>query len=297
MNYFKYFPKINYKFNSSDKFTKQIVNLTVVPKIVQNLKDKDGIFVDYIIKDGERPEHIANRVYGRSDLNWIILLSNQIINPYFDWPLSNQQLDNYIADQYKGSAIFFSCNYNNIKFKIRDTNSYLSTQKSYFEINSEITQNSRSATIYRWSPTFRKIEITDATDSNFTTSSLLYGTNGETEFEIYPVKVVLYNKEAVHHFIDDFGNILDPYGKIDNTQFSDQKVYSTSNIFDSISGFTTLDDSNNYALNRYLNGSFEDKVITNEQYEYTQNDLKRNIKILKVEYIDSLINDMENLFK
>lgn len=297
MNYFKYFPKINYKFEENGKFTKQIVNLTVVPKIVENLKDKDGIFVDYTIKDGERPEHIAQRVYGREDLHWIILLSNQIVNPYFDWPLSNFQLNNYIEDQYKGTAIFFPSTINNTKFKIKDTSSYLASKDSYFEIDSEITQGSRTATVNKWDPTFRKLEVIDASDYNFNTSTLLYGTNGTKDFEIYPIKVVLYNKEAVHHFVDDFGNILDPYGKININQYSDQKIYSTSSIFYNSDGYTNLSDNNDYALNRYLNGSFEANSITNETYEYQVNDFKRNIKILKVEYIDSIVSDIENLFK
>jgi hypothetical protein len=297
MNYFKYFPKINYKFEENGKFTKQIVDLTAVPKIVENLKDKDGIFVDYIVKDGERPEHIAKRVYGREDLHWIILLSNQIVNPYFDWPLSNFQLDRYIEDQYKGTAIFFPSTINNTRFKIKDTSSYLSSKDSYFEIDSEITQGSRTATVNSWDPTFRKLQVIDASDYNFNTYTILYGSNGTSDFEIYPVKVVLYNKEAVHHFVDDFGNILDPYGKINVNQYSDQKIYSTSSIFYNSSGYTNLDDSNNYALNRYLGESFESNTITNETYEYQVNDLKRNIKILKVEYIDSIVSDIENLFK
>lgn len=298
MSYFKYFPKINYKFSSTDFFTKEIINLTAVPKIIDSLSDKEGVYIDYTIKDGERPEFLANKFYGSPTYHWIILLSNQILNPYFDWPLDTYTLDKYIESYYPGTAIFFPASGTETRFTKKDTNSKLLFTDSYFSEGSEITQENRTGEVYSWDPTLRKLIVINSDDSNYDTENLLYGTNSVDNFEIIPSKVVLYNSESVHHFVDDFGNYLDPYGKININQYSDQKIYSEGNIFfENVDGYETLTDSNNYALNRYLNGSFVANTITNKQHEYNVNDLKRNIKILRKEYLNNIEEDLENIFK
>ena len=52
------------------------------------------------MKDGETPEIIASKLYGWSGYHWIILLVNNIIDPYFDWPLSGDDLVATIRKRY-----------------------------------------------------------------------------------------------------------------------------------------------------------------------------------------------------
>ena len=52
------------------------------------------------VTDADRPDVISQKVYGTSDYDWVILMSNNVINPYFDWPMSQPVLDDYINQKY-----------------------------------------------------------------------------------------------------------------------------------------------------------------------------------------------------
>ena len=53
-----------------------------------------------VIKENERPDTIANNVYGDPELDYIILITNNIIDVRSQWPLSNRDLYNYMLDKY-----------------------------------------------------------------------------------------------------------------------------------------------------------------------------------------------------
>ena len=50
--------------------------------------------------DGETPEIVADKFYNDSELYWIILMANEMIDPRFDWPLSYVNLLNYVDNKY-----------------------------------------------------------------------------------------------------------------------------------------------------------------------------------------------------
>lgn len=57
-------------------------------------------FVKYVIKDSDTPENMAYRLWGDSSLSWIISFINGIIDPFFDWPLRTEELNEYIKNKY-----------------------------------------------------------------------------------------------------------------------------------------------------------------------------------------------------
>tara|TARA_A100001201_G_scaffold39348_1_gene41089 strand:- start:128 stop:790 length:663 start_codon:yes stop_codon:yes gene_type:complete len=57
-----------------------------------------------VIKENERPDTIANSVYGDPELDYIILITNNIIDVRSEWPLSNRDLYNYMLDKYGSDA-------------------------------------------------------------------------------------------------------------------------------------------------------------------------------------------------
>jgi len=300
MAYFGNFPLIDYKFSLTDKQGKLCTNLMASSRILDIIPERSNkLYIDYIIKDGEKPEHIAHRVYGQSDLHWLVLLSNGVMSPYFSWPFSQSELEDQITETYPGAAIFFNCVPGTFKFDITDSTSQLSLIESQFIVGNTITQGDRTATVIDWDPTLRRLIVDDADpDLNFDTeSAIISESQNGTEFEVIPKKVVLEHADSLHHFEDDFHNFLDPYGKIDLTQYNDNKIYSRQNIFYSnTDGIQTFNDSNDFALRRYINGEFEDHAITNRNYEININDRKRNIKLLKIEYANKIISELQSIF-
>jgi hypothetical protein len=106
MAYFSYFPSLSYALDKND-LTKLILSkdITVRAKISEYFKNAAITSLPYEIQDGERPETLSHRVYDRSDLHWLILLFNEIMDPTFEWPLSSQELESHIAQKYIGHSI------------------------------------------------------------------------------------------------------------------------------------------------------------------------------------------------
>lgn len=69
--------------------------------------DIDKVITAYdfrVIKEGERPDIIANKVYDDPELDWVILVTNNITNIRDQWPLSNDNLHNYMIEKYGSEA-------------------------------------------------------------------------------------------------------------------------------------------------------------------------------------------------
>lgn len=91
--YFKNFPLITY----NDKLLRNII---LKSAFIGELNLGDTAFYTYEVKDGERPTTVAFNYYDSIDFVWLVFLSNQITDPYFEWPLSSQELDAHIAKKY-----------------------------------------------------------------------------------------------------------------------------------------------------------------------------------------------------
>lgn len=57
-------------------------------------------FNKYTITDDERLDLIAKKFYGTAELDWVILLTNSIINPYFDLPIPDRYLQSFVENNY-----------------------------------------------------------------------------------------------------------------------------------------------------------------------------------------------------
>ena len=91
--YFKNFPLIRY----NDTLVR---NIMLKSSFVGNLNLGDTAFYTYEVKDGERPTTVAFNYYKSIDYVWLVYLSNQITDPYFEWPLSSQELDAHVIKKY-----------------------------------------------------------------------------------------------------------------------------------------------------------------------------------------------------
>lgn len=102
MLYFNTLPKIL----TPDENGRNILltNLMVRASILQELQNNPMIFYEYTIQDGDTPEIVAEKYYGDSYDYWIILYSNQLLDPQWDWPLSRNEFNEYINSKYLTDA-------------------------------------------------------------------------------------------------------------------------------------------------------------------------------------------------
>ena len=99
MSYFKDFPTISYD-ATGDKNFKKIRDITTRIKFKTAIQNTSALFAKYNVKDGETPEAIAFREYGDPTLHWIVLVFNDILDPRYDWPLSQRDLNKFVKNKY-----------------------------------------------------------------------------------------------------------------------------------------------------------------------------------------------------
>ena len=77
-------------------------NLTAKAKVSDALINNIGYYETVEVIDGERPDHLSQRLYGTDDFHWTFLLLNpQIKNIWDDWPMSSGQLVEYCINKYQ----------------------------------------------------------------------------------------------------------------------------------------------------------------------------------------------------
>lgn len=82
--------------NITDYFRSQVIRRDVF--------DTDTLFYTYTVKNGERPDQISYTEYGDEQYYWIVLQTNGITDYYSQWPLSDEELEQYAAKKYGGTA-------------------------------------------------------------------------------------------------------------------------------------------------------------------------------------------------
>ena len=60
-------------------------------------------FDTYDVKEGETPEIIADKLYNDPQLHWIVLMLNNIVDRYHEWPMSGNQFLDYVNEKYLDS--------------------------------------------------------------------------------------------------------------------------------------------------------------------------------------------------
>ena len=97
--YFNSFPVIPYD-SKGDLNFKDVTNLLRRVGLRTKLKSNTLLYDTYNVKEGETPEMIAHKLYGDSQLHWIILLVNEITDRYHQWPMTGGQFLDYLNDKY-----------------------------------------------------------------------------------------------------------------------------------------------------------------------------------------------------
>ena len=109
--YFRYVPDFNYVSRLEGK--KNINDYEVTKNLFKRVKIKSEIFNDltyftkYKIVGDDRPDNVSYEVYGTTDYDWLILLSNNIINVGSEWPLTQESFVNYMTRKYGAEENFY----------------------------------------------------------------------------------------------------------------------------------------------------------------------------------------------
>ena len=99
MSFFNRFPMLVYDVKNND-------NYKLLPDILRRVKLRTAIrgssmlFDTYDVREGERPEDIAFKWFGDAQLHWVILMTNNVTDRYYDWPMNGVQFQEFLTDKY-----------------------------------------------------------------------------------------------------------------------------------------------------------------------------------------------------
>jgi hypothetical protein len=104
MAYFRELPNISYISRLPDVSSNEeyitVKNLFKRAKLRTDIVNIITAFNYYQVEDNQRPEVVASKLYNDPELDWVILITNNITNVREQWPLSNNDLYNYMLDKY-----------------------------------------------------------------------------------------------------------------------------------------------------------------------------------------------------
>lgn len=304
--YFSKFPYVDYTLNAKNDQTKTVFVRNILRRIglSEELKTGRSVFIEYDIKDGERPEHIAERVYGDVDYHWLVLLTNEIVDPYHGWCKSGDVLQDYINKKYTGYAVYF-------------TNRTSGSTSGWF-YNSKVGQGSSLsqgaivAAVTEYYPEFCKLVVSNP---SFSTGNATITGNSGAVHTIYIHKVDR-NELAVHNF-----QITRPVGSCGAVEtVTVDPLSQQTNSYDFLGGFVggkenmyPVVESSGLCYDNSANGTvdlWETYIgkymgisgspvniysVSNTVHELNQNENKRTIKILHPRYKRQALQELQTL--
>ena len=102
-SYFQRVPDLNYVSRLPDAKIGDYIrvkNLFKKGKLREDIFQNLAFFEKYKIVGDDRPDNVAFEIYKDSSLDWIVLLSNNVLNIQSEWPLPQTDFDRFVLDKY-----------------------------------------------------------------------------------------------------------------------------------------------------------------------------------------------------
>lgn len=108
-NLFADFPRISY---TLDDYGSEQVVVDIFKRVIlsKEFKENTSYYFQYEVLHGETPEELSYRFYGTQNLHWLILMTNDIIDARFDWPVSEENLFKIVSKKYGDDKNVFTIN-------------------------------------------------------------------------------------------------------------------------------------------------------------------------------------------
>ena len=107
-SYFRNVPNFEYVSRNADEQNISdyvaVKNLFKRAKLREDIVENLAFFTKYSIIGDERPDQVAYKVYGEETLDWVVLLSNNILNIQTEWPMPQTVFDKYLLEKYGSYA-------------------------------------------------------------------------------------------------------------------------------------------------------------------------------------------------
>jgi hypothetical protein len=308
--YFKQVPNFEYvSRNPGDKYISEYIpvkNLFKRGKLREDIFGNLQFFEKYSIIGDERPDNVAFKFYGDETLDWVVLLSNNILNIQSEWPMTQRTFDKVMLDRYGSYEELYSGIHHYETEEIKNSLGITVLQSGLRITPTWKTNGNFLETINSIITTIAATQDGGVTPSK-TVSVFMFDNIPASvgdQVSIEGVSEIEYNGK--HTITSIFGNyftyelpeipnILIP---IVSTSGQEQVIYtiiensinsSPTNpryyeYWDAGLGYSVLVPSTSFV-----------KAVTNYEYERDLEEAKRNIYVLKPRYLNVVFNDMDDI--
>ena len=285
--YFDKFPITNYSNTNVVDITKRTV---VINKILEN----PYVYYPYDIAFDERPDQFSYRYYNDQFKSWILYLSNKIVDPYYEWYMSEKQFLDYIQNKY-GSTYnayqkikFYRNNWpeaTNIAVNVFDA--LPATLQPYWQpvaFNGQIAEYSRKQD--NWSTTTNRIVSYAVSNTNFILDEICTINFDGTHTGKGQISATDSNTIFIQHTSGDV--LTSNTVTISNTSF----IYGTE------SGVNTVFTSANLVVSN-LRAEEESywTPVTYFDYENEKNEFNKTILVLDPKFTQTTVQNLTDLMK
>src|SRR5579872_5451410 len=91
--YFQNFPSVAYSFDPANSDYQIVTNIFAKVKFLDSVLANTLIYYPYNVQESDTPWSIADKYYGDPQRHWIVMFANKVVDPYFDWPLTTDDLN------------------------------------------------------------------------------------------------------------------------------------------------------------------------------------------------------------
>ena len=111
-SFFSNVPDFNYINRSDDgisdgDYTK-VKNFFKKAKLREDIIGNVAFFEKFTVQGDDRPDNVANEVYGNPFLDWVVLLANNIVNIQSEWPMSQTDFNTYVTEKYENEDTLYN---------------------------------------------------------------------------------------------------------------------------------------------------------------------------------------------
>ena len=216
-SYFNLIPDFNYVSRLPDAKISDYIRVknffrrvTLREDIYQNLT----FFTKYPIDGDDRPDNVAQKVYENPDLDWLILLANNITHIPTEWPMAQNDFDRFLLDKYDNYDTIYNGVHHHETIEVKDSNN-ITIVPAGLEVSSDFTQSYYD---------YYNEESKTATNITRPVTNYEY----EEKLENDKRQIFILKQEYLTVVLDDIDEIM-PYEK-GSTEFIDRNLKKAENI-------------------------------------------------------------------
>lgn len=286
-NFFDKFPLVRYTVDKQllseyDTVRNILFRVGIIKDVMEQNIDA---YYYYTIKDSDRPETLAERIYGDAEAHWIILYSNNIYDPYYDWPMDNRTFEKYIIKKY-GSLEWAKTNWHHYEKVIKRENpSAQVVTTTRFEVNEKVLTDGI-------------ITIIDA-ETDYGVGEIVY-IGASNESNTFSGQVIAWNNANGQIVLSNTnGQAKQAQFLIGTSSAANGTVIKVDLPTAPMDAYNTLTDTTDFSTYTVA-GKTVYETISRERvsyfdYEEQLNENKRQIKIIQPRYYQQLIGELDTI--